>query len=354
MTTATATAFTPGQRVKYVGSMTPACEGLSGTVISVNDREVQVNFEGDRDSDYVRGVLHSSIEAAEFILHDQPVGTQFRYTGLPMSWQAFTWEVTRQGAGDKTFAKRVSSTDPSWPGNDLEFWLSSERGPDETYSAEMAVPVELKVPTVREAYRPVVNDEVVFVQEGIIRLGVIERVDHGDNTAYIKPLTPFREGRGIYSTWVAFGDIGKFEVSGSIIQAPFGPTDQEVEMALWMNLEKAKVARMEAELTRLRRSATSAQQRENEIRDYLISIKDSHGWCDTGFNRHLEELGMEPLATDYTFEVTITVTGRVCNAEDEDQAQSWVADALSVSSSDGDVEGLDYSISTYDVSVERD
>jgi hypothetical protein len=108
-----------------------------------------------------------------------------------------------------------------------------------------------------------------------------------------------------------------------------GPTDEELEFAYLT--QAVKVA--EAELTDERRARRLAEQRaesavdtyKEEVRDYILSIKDSHGWCNAGTTRHLEAIDCRGVAQDYEVQVTVTYSTTITvTAEDEDAAGELV------------------------------
>ena len=357
--------FTPGQRVKYTGILSGNLVGRVGTVVRYSSpTNVQVKFD---NLDAEQGVYPSNItlDEAKWVLGDQPVGTRFRYDGLPNSWKG-VWEVTEQTTnpevfeGTRTRAKRISRDDGGFIGNATP-WFSSARAVDLEWSSLAAKP--LQQPILNPAEVPL-KAEVFYIgtkvgkwegrgprffrgaeahnpdqdKKVLIWWGQEDQSDargHGSVGVYewITPeewqnfsLTPATPANVVLSNFETKVIDGK-TVEQTLREATIG----EIELALWMNLEMAKVKRLEAEVERLRRGTHDALVRENEIRDYFIEIKESHGWCDGGFNRHLEALGMEEYYPEREYEVEVTCTFSTTvtvTASDEDQARDMVSDDI--------------------------
>lgn len=350
----TMTNFTPGQVVKYVGTMTPHLVGLTGTVQTVDSVEVRVNFEGDRDADYVRGILSENLEivAAPFVLKDVPVGTRLSYS-TPNDVEAADHYVDRQIAGfaalgpifkgvdeRSTFKLHhgCESYDPnaehgSYGGN--KYWNVDLDAPGfSLYTEDNKVEIT--------AYYPSVEDAVAFKENGGIRLGKIEKIDTSDSTVYIAPV----DGR--YSVWADFKSLSPIEVRGDFIQTRFEPSEADFDMAYLVEAEKVKatraINRIEAQKDAAVRFAVETYK--NRVRDYVLGIMDSHSWCNSGVTSHLQALDIQGVETEYTVEGSITYGfSTTVLAEDEDSARDMVENNIS-----------DYVDTTYespDVSIDQ-
>lgn len=102
------------------------------------------------------------------------------------------------------------------------------------------------------------------------------------------------------------------------------------------------IAQPPAEVARLRQQLATACQQLAEFRDQaraqILHQHEFGGWCFSGTNNVLDDLDLPPILRQYTATITITASVRVDNADSEDQARSWILNALDVSSTDSDVE----------------
>ena len=125
-----------------------------------------------------------------------------------------------------------------------------------------------------------------------------------------------------------FGDPGV-----TVMQYLVPPSDTEVEFAYALNaasVAEAQVATLRREVMTARRTAEQAVDAyKDQVRDYIMSIKDSHGWCNSGTSRHLEAIGIRSVDQDYDVTVTCTYTYTMSvTAADEDEAGTMVTDDI--------------------------
>ena len=66
------------------------------------------------------------------------------------------------------------------------------------------------------------------------------------------------------------------------------------------------------------------------MREYIISIAPSHGWCRTGVNKHLRNMGLEP----WEDETIIMVEVKVSGATDQVSGR-WSSDDVTVTTPRG-------------------
>jgi hypothetical protein len=65
-----------------------------------------------------------------------------------------------------------------------------------------------------------------------------------------------------------------------------------------------------------------------QVRDVAIDVASEQGWCESGLNRRLEELGLDPVlgTAEWTIEVNGTVTVTFHGERpDPDDAREWLA-----------------------------
>ncbi|UJW32532.1 hypothetical protein L3Q67_01715 [Saccharothrix sp. AJ9571] len=91
-----------------------------------------------------------------------------------------------------------------------------------------------------------------------------------------------------------------------------------------------------------RHHAFSYRVREEILRQRRL------GWCTPGTNQVLEDLGLDPIPTEYSQTLRLTVEVKVDNLDDIDKLDDVVNAALTVNSGDSDVSITDWFVHSRD------
>lgn len=336
--------FSVGQTVKYVGHLTPQLDGKVGTVTEVREDEVVVNFQDDHIEH--RSVVPDSL--ADWTNLGFKIGDKVKITGTED--QASSTHLRLMEAGTVgTITNIKDGTAPyaniEWGTEGWSVYLKNLTKVEEVNEVEVVEEFDVLKCQVGdivhfsgEPTRCRGNWRLTEVNETSVYADMVSRDDGAEGTLHRNFI--FAKGNEKYDTQ----DFDEVPVAPSVtldpaptkqfgdrtvVQSLDGPTDAEVEVAYLIHEAKKEVNRYKTLLESSRATADRYSRKVGEIRDYLISIKEEKGWCTPGFNRHLEEMGLDPLYTEFTVEGTVTFNFSVIvEADSEDEASENVAENI--------------------------
>jgi hypothetical protein len=169
--------------------------------------------------------------------------------------------------------------------------------------------------------------------------GTVNRIDWCDDTAYVD-LAPDQNGysRGL---WYKFDEIVLEEPQ------PMTPaTESEWELAKTEDTFRKQISDLTESLKNSREYGSKGWAKIDEIRSYVISMREERDWCIAGLNGHLEALGLEPYYPTVTGSVTVTLTVTVDECGDTDAAEDYIRSNLNIYG-DSALEIDDYNIDDF-------
>lgn len=81
-----------------------------------------------------------------------------------------------------------------------------------------------------------------------------------------------------------------------------------------------------------------------DVREALLEQRRTESWCLPGTNAALEDLDLEQITLEFTGTVTVQVDVTVRNADDRETAEGWLKSAISIDSTDRDVDFADLQV----------